>query len=97
MKKIELVNASGSPDEDVKRTLETSNSAQLALEVATFIGNTLKITTVISNTHDGLYMVDFAINGNLQPTVRIDGQKVIWPSGSNADLVQKYLDQLFKY
>jgi hypothetical protein len=90
MTQIKLVNMTG---EKVELADWERGNRRLAVETAAWLSEQSETATAISTTNDGAILIDYALNGVLQPTIRIYDGKVIWPKGSDFDLMMKYLGQ----
>lgn len=54
------------------------------------------VVVVHVNDDSQLWTIDFAFEGVRQPALKFDGQSIIWSSGSNKDLLFKFLAQGLK-
>lgn len=88
-KAINVINVSGNPFNS--KEWETGSKG-MAMKMAGWLADQ-GCTVAISLTDDGVPLLDYGIDGRLQPTIRVDGPKIIWPSGSDFDLMMKFLTQ----
>jgi hypothetical protein len=91
-KDILAVNMTGQPmnPEDWKK-----GTKAMVIGVASFVGNYTQSTTCVSNTHDGVYLIDYVLGGRIQPTIRVEGNKVIIPRGTDLELSLRLLEEGF--
>jgi len=85
---IKLVNMSDKPVdlEDWQK-----GDKRLAVTLADWLAQKTQVTTAISTTDDGAILIDYALHGVLQPTVRVYAGKIIWPKGTDFDLMMAFL------
>jgi hypothetical protein len=64
---------------------------KIAIQLANWLTKYTNNNVAISTTHDGALLIDYALQGRLQPTVKIYAGKIIWPKGTDFDLMMKFL------
>lgn len=87
---VKLVNMTG---ETIDPTEWERGNKLLAVQTAAWLAEQSETATAISTTDDGAILIDYTLDGRLQPTIRIYDGKVIWPKGSDFDMMMKYLGQ----
>lgn len=68
-----------------------SGDKKLAVNVADWLAKRTKNHTAISWTHDGVLVIDYALDGALQPSIRIYSGKIIWPVGTNMGILMEFM------
>lgn len=93
MKEVEKINVLNLSGSEIDPANWTKGNKLLAVQTANWLGRQLNNCVAISTTDDGALLIDYAMNGQLQPTIRIYDGKVIWPRGTNFDLMMSFLTQ----
>lgn len=87
-KPVEVINMSGQKLDvaDLER-----GDYPTVLRVAGWITQQLNSNVVVSTTDDGVFVIDYALD---RPGVRVYDGRVIWPKGSDAGLLDRYLKKV---
>lgn len=87
---IEIENISGGK---IDLELWSKGDRLLALKTADWLAKKTNNTTAISTTHDGAILIDYALDGKLQPTVKVYSGRVVFPKGTDFNLMMEFLAQ----
>lgn len=64
---------------------------QLAVRIASWIGSTYNINTIIEELDTGVLLVTYSSD---HPPVRVEKGRIIWPKGTDLDLMLAFLGGL---
>ncbi len=91
-KSIDLLNVSGQP---LNEADWQNGDKALAVRAAHFIAQKVGMDTCISHTDDGVLLIDYAMHGRIQPTIKVEAGRLKIPKGSDFILVMALLSEGF--
>lgn len=86
---VYIQNVSG---EDIDLELWSKGDRRLAVYTADWLAKRTNNNTAISTTHDGAILIDYVLDGRLQPTVKVYSGKVVFPQGTDFNLMTYFLN-----
>lgn len=87
--RILIENVSG---ENIDLELWSKGDRLLAIKTADWLAKKTNNNTAISTTHDGAILIDYVLDGRLQPTVKVYSGKVVFPQGTDFNLMMDFLN-----
>jgi hypothetical protein len=89
-KPIAISNLSGGP---IDLSEWQKGNKRLAVLAADWLVQRTGNNVAISTTHDGVLIIDFVLRGIMQPSVKVYDGKIIWPRGTDFELMMAFLQQ----